>query len=75
MTSPSDHPIWGDRPTVPCKWCLQPTPMLGTRECDNCHEVAGRLGRMAPELFVKMCALLVEVETLEAALKAAKGEK
>lgn len=31
--------------TCPCKWCAKPTPMLGTKECDNCHELATRIER------------------------------
>ena len=33
---PTFHP---PRVTVPCKWCRQPTEMLGMRECDSCHEL------------------------------------
>lgn len=29
--------------TVPCKWCAKPTHMLGTRECDGCHELVFRV--------------------------------
>lgn len=29
--------------TVPCKHCRTPTPMLGTRECDRCHELWTRV--------------------------------
>ena len=32
-----------DRPTVPCKICGRPTPMLGTKLCDGCWEVEHRL--------------------------------
>lgn len=34
-----------NRETVPCKTCGTPTPMLGTKLCDNCFEVEGRLKR------------------------------
>lgn len=29
--------------TVPCKWCDEPTSMLGTEECNKCWEVTSRL--------------------------------
>lgn len=32
-------------PTVPCRWCKVPTPMLGTRECDTCWEIRHRAQR------------------------------
>lgn len=32
-----------DRETAPCETCGHPTPMLGTRRCDNCWEVERRL--------------------------------
>jgi hypothetical protein len=31
------------RETVPCKFCGDPTPMLGTKLCDGCWEVSRRL--------------------------------
>jgi len=34
--------------TVPCKWCDEPTYMLGTEECNKCWEVTSRL-----EIFLK----------------------
>lgn len=30
-------------PTVPCRTCGEPTIFTGTRQCDDCHEVEGRL--------------------------------
>lgn len=30
-------------PTVPCRWCKRPTDFIGTRECDNCHEIRMRV--------------------------------
>ena len=32
-----------DRPRVPCKWCSKPTPMTGTKLCDNCYELDVRI--------------------------------
>lgn len=32
-------------PTVPCRWCGEPTTYCGTRECDPCHNVASRAYR------------------------------
>lgn len=32
-----------ERPTIPCKICGTPTPMLGTKLCDRCWEVEHRL--------------------------------
>ena len=29
--------------TVPCKWCEEPTPMLGTKQCDSCYELSSRI--------------------------------
>lgn len=29
--------------TVACKWCNTPTKMLGTRECDRCHDLRVRI--------------------------------
>lgn len=34
--------------TVPCQWCKLPTPMLGTRECDRCHELRIRIQYNVP---------------------------
>lgn len=31
--------------TVPCKWCKEPTSMLGTKMCDRCWELERRMGR------------------------------
>lgn len=33
------------QPTVPCKWCGTPTPMLGTKMCDGCWELDRRIER------------------------------
>ena len=29
--------------TVPCKYCGEPTPMLGTKMCDKCWELECRI--------------------------------
>lgn len=34
-----------DGQSVPCKYCGKPTPMLGTKLCDSCWELASRIGR------------------------------
>ncbi len=31
------------RPQVPCGICGDPTPMTGTRRCDNCWEIERRV--------------------------------
>lgn len=41
--------------TVPCKWCGVPTPMTGTKCCDNCWEMASRIFAY-PALAEKMLA-------------------
>lgn len=33
-----------ERETIPCKICGKPTPMLGTKRCNNCWEVERGLG-------------------------------
>lgn len=30
-------------PTVPCRLCSSPTPMLGTKLCDRCWELEHRI--------------------------------
>lgn len=47
--------------TCPCKWCGRPTPMLGTQECDNCHEVRLRVEFMVPEVLARIIDLRPEV--------------
>ena len=32
-----------DNPTIPCELCGTPTPMLGTKRCDPCWELEGRI--------------------------------
>ena len=32
-----------DRPTVECRICGEPTPMLGTKLCDRCWELERRI--------------------------------
>jgi len=48
-----------NQPTVPCKWCAEPTPMLGTKECDSCHEVRIRMTQMAPITMLRIIAGVV----------------
>jgi hypothetical protein len=44
-----------DRPTVPCELCNTPTPMLGTKRCDRCWELEGRI-HGDPELARRILA-------------------
>jgi hypothetical protein len=44
-----------EQETIPCKWCNVPTPMLGTKECDNCHEI-----RTRAQLNVTAAVLIVD---------------
>lgn len=39
--------------TFPCRHCGKPTFMLGTKECDGCHELRIRVQR-DPELALRM---------------------
>lgn len=55
--------------TTPCKWCSEPTRMLGTCECDNCHEIAMRVRRLNPGTL----RAILEAEAPEV-LKPTKGE-
>lgn len=43
-------------PTVPCKFCGVSTPMLGTKQCDNCHEVAIRVRSMPDAVLERILA-------------------
>lgn len=48
----------GDVPVAKCKFCPLYTPMLGTKLCDGCYEIAARLatflrGSPAARRFVK----------------------
>lgn len=45
------------RKAVPCKWCAQPTLMLGTGECDRCWALRTRIER-DPALTARMLAAL-----------------
>jgi hypothetical protein len=38
---------------MPCKWCGQKTNMLGTKMCDNCFEMDGRVQR-SPNVALRM---------------------
>lgn len=40
----ADSDMNNDQPTVLCKWCGKQTPMLGTKQCDNCWELSSRIG-------------------------------
>ena len=42
------------RPHIPCRFCGEDTPMLGTQTCDNCYEVACRVGRMPWEVILRI---------------------
>lgn len=41
------------QPTCPCKWCGDPTPMLGTKMCDRCWELDHRISAQ-PKLARRM---------------------
>lgn len=41
--------------TAPCGLCGKPTPMLGTKRCDTCHELEGRI-QMSPDLARRILA-------------------
>lgn len=47
--------------TCPCKWCGKPTRMLGTKECDPCHELRKRIDMTDPVLLAKILGLRFEV--------------
>lgn len=66
MTFPSDE--FG-RPQVPCQWCSKPTPMLGTKECDRCHELCVRVER-DKGLAWRMLGLRPQVATFALAMEA-----
>jgi hypothetical protein len=40
--------------TVPCKYCEEPTEMLGTKQCDNCWEVATRIGGLTTQTLLRI---------------------
>lgn len=44
-----------DRPTVNCRICGTPTPMLGTERCDRCWELERRI-RFDPEIARRILA-------------------
>ena len=50
-----------DRPRVPCKWCSKPTPMTGTKLCDNCYELDVRI-RLDTELTRRILTHYERVE-------------
>lgn len=54
---------------VPCKFCGQPTRYLGTRQCNNCYEVASRIGSMTIEVIVKILSDRVDCQLLKEKLK------
>jgi len=39
---------------VPCRYCKTPTAMLGTRECDWCHNVSVNVRTMSPVVLSKI---------------------
>lgn len=45
------------RELVPCELCSDPTPMSGTKRCDRCWELEGRI-EMNPDLARKVLARL-----------------
>ena len=59
MTTPIINPKIQE--TVPCKWCGEPTPMLGTKECDRCYELRSRI-EYDPALAVKIYTTLFGVK-------------
>jgi hypothetical protein len=69
--------------TIPCTWCGTPTRMLGTKLCDGCWELEGRV-RRDPELATKMLAGITgktvvlltpeQLETTKFALRAVMDE-
>lgn len=42
--------------TVPCKWCGEQTPMIGTQECNSCWELSRRI-EAHPEIARRMVKL------------------
>jgi NMD protein affecting ribosome stability and mRNA decay len=45
--------------TVPCKWCGEPTLMLGTKMCDRCWELEHRISADIA-LAMKIISALLE---------------
>lgn len=43
--------------TIPCELCGRPTPMLGTKRCDRCYELEGRI-HDDPQLARKILAAM-----------------
>lgn len=43
--------------TIPCRICSEPTPMLGTKLCNRCWELEGRI-RRDPEIARGILAAL-----------------
>ena len=43
--------------TIPCKYCGKPTLLLGTKECDGCHELRVRIER-DPEMAHAMLTVI-----------------
>jgi hypothetical protein len=42
-----------ERKTIPCMWCGEPTPMLGTKKCDKHWELQHRI-ESEPEMALRM---------------------
>lgn len=42
-----------EEPTVPCRICSKPTPMLGTKLCDRCWQLESAI-RHSPALAEKI---------------------
>lgn len=55
-------------PTVPCKWCGTETPMLGTKMCNNCWELDGRVTRN-PDTTLRMMVQGMGADGFRALLK------
>lgn len=53
------------RPTCPCKWCGKQTPMTGTKMCDMCWELDGRV---AQDINVTAAMLKAQLSPMELAL-------
>ncbi len=41
-------------PTTPCKFCGEPTQMLGMKQCDHCWEVSSRVGGMTTQTLLRI---------------------
>jgi len=46
--------IESESETIPCKYCGEPTLMLGTKLCDFCWELAWRIGHASQDALIKI---------------------